>query len=32
MASRSAQRELAVHRRLMEFGEAETLATPVWEA
>src|SRR6266550_1129984 len=33
MASRSAaQRELAVHRRLMEFGEAESLATPVWEA
>ncbi|TME35527.1 MAG: hypothetical protein E6I62_00310 [Chloroflexi bacterium] len=33
MASRSAaQRELAVHRRLMEFGDAESLATPVWEA
>ena len=33
MASRSAaQRELAVHRRLMEFGEAESLATPEWEA
>jgi glucose-6-phosphate dehydrogenase assembly protein OpcA len=33
MASRSAaQRELAVHRRLMQFGEADSLATPVWEA
>jgi glucose-6-phosphate dehydrogenase assembly protein OpcA len=29
--STAAERELAVHRRLMQFGEAETLATPVWE-
>lgn len=29
--SSAAERELAVHRRLMRFGEAETLATPVWE-
>lgn len=29
---RRAERALAVHRRLMQFGEAETLATPVWEA
>ena len=29
--STPAERELAVHRRLMRFGEAETLATPVWE-
>ncbi len=28
----AAERELAVHRQLMRFGEAETLATPVWEA
>jgi glucose-6-phosphate dehydrogenase assembly protein OpcA len=27
----AAQRELAVHRRLMRFGESETLATPMWE-
>ncbi len=27
----AAERELAVHRHLMRFGEAETLATPVWE-
>lgn len=26
-----AEREQAVHRRLMRFGEGETLATPVWE-
>ena len=26
-----AQRELAVHRRLMRFGEAESLTTPMWE-
>src|SRR5256885_523806 len=33
MRSRSAaRRELEVHRRLMEFGEAESLATPEWEA
>jgi glucose-6-phosphate dehydrogenase assembly protein OpcA len=32
MARRSAaERELAVHRRLMRFGEAESLATPMWE-
>jgi glucose-6-phosphate dehydrogenase assembly protein OpcA len=29
--STSAERELAVHRHLMRFGESETLATPVWE-
>lgn len=29
---RRAEREQAVHRHLMRFGEAETLATPVWEA
>ena len=27
-----ARRTQAVHRRLMQFGEAESLATPVWEA
>src|SRR5437773_1125578 len=27
----AAERELAVHRRLMRFGESETLATPMWE-
>ncbi|HLY35781.1 MAG TPA: glucose-6-phosphate dehydrogenase assembly protein OpcA [Candidatus Limnocylindria bacterium] len=27
----AAERELAVHRRLMRFGDAETLATPMWE-
>ena len=27
----AAERELAVHRRLMRFGEADTLATPMWE-
>src|SRR2546430_17558783 len=27
-----ARRERAVHGRLMEFGEAESLATPEWEA
>ncbi len=26
-----AERELAVHRRLMQFGDSETLATPMWE-
>ena len=32
MARRSAaEREIAVHRRLMQFGEAESLATPMWE-
>jgi len=32
MARRSAsERELAVHRQLMRFGEAESLATPMWE-
>jgi len=32
MARRSAsEREMAVHRQLMQFGEAETLATPMWE-
>jgi glucose-6-phosphate dehydrogenase assembly protein OpcA len=32
MARRSAaERELAVHRRLMQFGAAESLATPMWE-
>ncbi len=29
--SDAAQRELAVHRQLMRFGDADTLATPVWE-
>jgi glucose-6-phosphate dehydrogenase assembly protein OpcA len=29
--STAAKRELAVHRQLMRFGEADTLATPVWE-
>jgi glucose-6-phosphate dehydrogenase assembly protein OpcA len=28
---RLAERELALHRLLMRFGEAETLATPLWE-
>ncbi len=27
----AAEREIAVHRRLMRFGEAESLATPMWE-
>jgi glucose-6-phosphate dehydrogenase assembly protein OpcA len=27
----TAERELAVHRRLMLFGQSETLATPMWE-
>jgi len=29
--STAAQRELAVHRHLMRFGDSETLATPMWE-
>ncbi len=29
--STAAERELAVHRQLMRFGDAETLATPMWE-
>ena len=30
-ASRTASEEQSVHRRLMRFGEAESLATPMWE-
>jgi glucose-6-phosphate dehydrogenase assembly protein OpcA len=29
--SSTSERELAVHRQLMRFGEAESLATPMWE-
>ena len=31
-AQPTASQEQAVHRRLMQFGEAESLATPMWEA
>jgi len=31
-AADAAEREIAVHRQLMRFGQAESLATPMWEA